>query len=357
MSKILNEFYSNKKVFITGCTGFKGSWMTQMLILLGAKVSGYALEPEEESLFNLLKLKNKIDLTIGDVRDYKKMEKAFIKAQPDIVIHMAAQPLVLESYNNPVYTYDVNMMGTVNICNIIRKSTSKLSFLNVTTDKVYLNIETDVPYKEEDRLNGYDPYSNSKSCSELITSSYKKCFYNNTNIVSSTCRSGNVIGGGDFSENRIIPDSFRYLSNNKNVLIRNPNSIRPYQHVLEPIFVYLKICMMQYLDKKYSSEYNVGPDKSDCLKTIELVQLFCKYWEKDNSFEVKPNNSQRHEANLLMLDNTKIKKILNWKPVWHKEKAIQKTVIWYKKLIENEQIIETTNQQIMEFLMEVDSNE
>lgn len=255
------SFYNGKKVFVTGHTGFKGSWLCKMLANAGAKVTGYSLEPPTEpNLFEIAKIENDINSIIGDVRERDVLKTAFDTAQPEIVLHLAAQPIVRDSYRDPVYTYETNIMGTVNILECVRKSSCVKSFLNVTTDKVYENKEWEWGYRENEPLDGYDPYSNSKSCSELVTHSYKSSFFSNGSVAISTARAGNVIGGGDFANDRIIPDCIRAAMRNENIIVRNPVSTRPYQHVLEPLYVYLMIAAKQYRDEKYAGYYNVGPD-------------------------------------------------------------------------------------------------
>mgnify|MGYP000155545827 CR=1 FL=1 len=272
-------FYKGKKVLITGHTGFKGSWMCRTLIQAGAEVTGYSLEPPTDpNLFSMAEIEDKMNSVIGDIRDLEKLSKAFRKVQPEIVIHLAAQPIVRDSYKDPVYTYETNVMGTVNICECVRRNPCVKSFLNVTTDKVYENKEWEWGYRENEPLDGYDPYSNSKSCSELVTHSYKNSFFNETGVAVSTARAGNVIGGGDFANDRIIPDCVRAAKEKKDIVIRNPFSTRPYQHVLEPVIAYLMIAKEQYEDAKYQGYYNVGPDETDCVTTGDLVDLFVEKW-------------------------------------------------------------------------------
>ena len=236
------SFYKNKRVLITGHTGFKGSWMCKLLVMAGAEVTGYALKPPTDpALFDICHLQSQINFIEGDVRDLNHMKEVFNKVQPEIVIHMAAQPIVRESYKNPVYTYETNVMGTVNVLECVRTTSSVKSFLNVTTDKVYLNKEWEWGYRENEELNGFDPYSNSKSCSELVTSSYKNSFFKDMDVAVSTARAGNVIGGGDFAIDRIIPDCIRAAERKENIIVRNPYSTRPYEHVLEPVVAYLMI--------------------------------------------------------------------------------------------------------------------
>ena len=272
------DFYKNKKVFVTGHTGFKGSWLCKILTMAGADVTGYALEPPTEpSLFELADIGSGIKSVIGDIRDFDGLKAAFDKARPEIVLHLAAQPIVLESYKNPRYTYETNVMGTVNILECVRNSDSVKSFLNVTTDKVYKNNEWCWGYREDEPLDGFDPYSNSKSCSELVTHSYKDSFFERGAAIS-TARAGNVIGGGDFAKNRIIPDCVRAAEKGENIIVRNPASTRPYQHVLEPLFAYLMIAEKQYENRGYSGYYNVGPDERDCVDTAAIVNMFCEKW-------------------------------------------------------------------------------
>lgn len=346
------KFYKGKKIFITGHTGFKGSWLCKMLLNAGATVTGYALEPPKNSpaLFDILKLKSRMTSVIGDIRDYKSLKAAFDKAQPEIVLHLAAQPLVRESYKNPAETYEVNVMGTVNILECVRNSDCVKSFLNVTTDKVYKNKEWEYGYREFEELDGYDPYSNSKSCSELVTHSYKNAFFSGEGALPiSTARAGNVIGGGDFAEDRIIPDCVRAVKNKADIVVRNPYSTRPYQHVLEPLYAYLMIAAAQYNDKSFQGWYNVGPDECDCYSTGALVDLFVSKWGNGvkwiNKFDGGP-----HEANLLKLDCSKLKSVFGWKPRWSVDAALDKTVEWYKCWLEGGDIEGCTDVQIQSFL-------
>lgn len=364
------EFYTGKKVLITGNTGFKGAWLTHILLSSGAEITGYSLQPPTDpSLFQILKLneEDKLHQVYGDVRDLSLLRQVFKEAQPEIVFHLAAQPIVRDSYRDPVITYSTNIMGTVNVCECIRTVVREdgqpivKSFLNVTTDKVYKNNEWEWGYRETDFLDGFDPYSNSKSCSELVTHSYKDAFYSsitddkgNPIIRVSTARAGNVIGGGDFSNDRIIPDCVRSLVSTMKkgeevgtVTIRNPYSTRPYEHVLEPLFAYMLIAMAQYEDASYAGYYNVGPDDQDCVNTGDLVTLFCNTWNnisyncgnftKENgmpfpsmSWINKAEVNAPHEANFLKLDCSKLKSTFHWQPRWHIDEAIAQTVNWTK---------------------------
>lgn len=346
------SFYKGKRVLVTGHTGFKGSWLCKVLLNNGAIVKGYSLEaPTDPSLYELSGIDRYIDSTIGDIADLESLNAVFMEFKPEIVFHLAAQPIVRESYKNPVYTYQTNVMGTVNVCECVRRSTSVRSFLNVTTDKVYLNKEWYWGYRENEELDGYDPYSNSKSCSELVTRSYIRSFFSDLDIGVSTARAGNVIGGGDFAPDRIVPDCVRAVVKGEDIIIRNPNSIRPYQHVLEPIYVYLMIGARQYYDRNYSGSYNVGPDESDCLSTGELVELFKKYWgEGINS--INQNDNGPHEANFLRLDCSLIKNTFGWKPVWNAKTAIKKSVEWYKCWASGHDVSECMDRQISSFFGE-----
>lgn len=347
-------FFKDKKILITGHTGFKGAWMCKLLINAGAQVSGYALEPPTTpSLFELCNLKNRMNSIEGDVRDLAHLKQVFDRVKPEIVIHMAAQPLVRESYKDPVYTYDVNVMGTVNVMECIRLSESVKSFLNVTTDKVYRNKEWEWGYRENEELNGYDPYSNSKSCSELVTGSYKNSFFADSDVAISTARAGNVIGGGDFAADRIIPDCLRAAREGKDIVVRNPFSTRPYQHVLEPVAAYLMLVQKQYEDKKYEGSYNVGPDEKDCLTTGDLVTLFCHKWNEANGTSLKWVNQYDggpHEAGFLKLDCSKLKTTFGWQPCWNVEETMEKIVEWSKTYFEGGDISACMDCQIEEFL-------
>lgn len=350
---MFSDFYKNKKVLVTGHTGFKGAWLCKVLTLAGADVIGYSLNPPTEpSLYDIISDKNIIHSVIGDINDLDHMLEVFKNTQPEIVIHMAAQPLVRESYKNPVYTYRTNVIGTVNLLECVRTIDSVKSVINVTTDKVYLNKEWVWGYREIDELNGYDPYSNSKSCSELVTSSYIKSFFQDKNIAISTLCAGNVIGGGDFAKDRIIPDCVKSAVKKQNIIVRNPYSIRPYQHVLDPLFAYLMIAKVQYENKENAGNYNVGPDEKDCITTGELADLFCKIWNKDTTETVSWDNKYDggpHEANFLKLDCSKIKSTFGWRPVWNVETAVNKTIEWVKANIKSEDIDKIMKKQIEEF--------
>ncbi len=349
-----SSFYNKKKVLITGHTGFKGAWMCQLLVMAGAEVTGYALQPPTEpALFDICHLSDQIDSIEGDVRDLSHMQEVFRRVQPEIDIHMAAQPIVRESYKNPVYTYETNVMGTVNVLECVRTTLSVKSFLNVTTDKVYLNKEWAWGYRENEELNGYDPYSNSKSCSEFVSSSYVNSFFKDMDVAVSTARAGNVIGGGDFAADRIIPDCIRAAEKKEDIIVRNPFSTRPYEHVLEPIAAYLMIAKAQYEDKKYAGNYNVGPDDTDCWTTGDLVSLFCDKWNEATGDRIKwidRYDGGPHEANFLKLDCSKLKNTFGWKPRWNVETAMEKIVEWSIAYREGRNISECMNHQLESFL-------
>lgn len=350
VGQVMYDFYKGKKVLVTGHTGFKGTWMCKILINAGAEVTGYSLLPNtEQNLFSLSKIENNMTSMIGDIRNLEKLKEVFIQVQPEIVIHLAAQPIVRESYTNPVYTYETNVMGTVNICECVRLNSCVKSFLNVTTDKVYENNEWEWGYREKEPLDGYDPYSNSKSCSELVTHSYINSFFKKRGLPVSTARAGNVIGGGDFANDRIIPDCIRAAMSKKEILVRNPFSTRPYQHVLEPLSLYLTIVQKQYECYTYAGFYNVGPDENDCITTGNLVNMFCEKWGDGQSW-IDQYDGGPHEANYLKLDCSKAKKVFGWIARWNVGTAIEKTVEWSKAFINNEDISMCMNKQINEFL-------
>ncbi len=344
------SFYQGKRVFITGHTGFKGAWLCRLLTNVGAIVTGFALAPPTDpSLFAIASLEQDIHSVIGDVRDYEALKKAFDEAAPEIVLHLAAQPIVRDSYQNPSYTYETNVMGTVNILECVRNSSCVRTFLNVTTDKVYLNKEWAWGYRENEELDGYDPYSNSKSCSELVTHSYKNSFFADGRVAISTARAGNVIGGGDFAHDRIIPDCIRAAQRKETIVVRNPYSTRPYQHVLEPLYAYLMIAAKQYEDGNYAGWYNVGPDDVDCFQTGALVDLFVSKWG-DGLKWVDRYDGGPHEANFLKLDCSKLKAAFGWKPRWNLDMAIEKVAEWSKCWIEGEDVRACMDRQIEAFL-------
>lgn len=349
MSNFDLSFYAGKRVFVTGHTGFKGSWICKILAGAGAHVTGYSLPPPTvPSLFEIAGIAQDVESIIGDVRNARSLADAFDKAQPEIVFHLAAQPIVRDSYKDPAYTYETNVMGTVNVLECVRKSATVKSFLNVTTDKVYRNNEWPWGYREADELDGYDPYSNSKSCSELVTHSYRRSFFADGKVAISTARAGNVIGGGDFANDRIVPDCVRSAIKKEQIVVRNPHSTRPYQHVLEPLYAYLMIAAKQYEDEEFAGYYNVGPDDADCLQTGSLVGLFCSMWGENLAWESRTDGGP-HEANFLKLDCSKLKNIFGWKPRWDLSHAMAKVVEWTKCWQSNGDVRVCMDKQIKEF--------
>ena len=351
MAMISTTFWRGKKVLVTGHTGFKGTWLTKMLVMLGANVTGLALPSPtvEGGEFFRHTVEKEINSVVADIRDLETLQKAFHDNAPEIVFHLAAQPIVAIGYADPVTTYSVNVMGTVNVLESARLSETVRSVINVTTDKVYENNEWVWGYRENDRLNGHDPYSNSKSCSELVTASFRKSFFTERDLAISTMRAGNVIGGGDFSPNRIIPDCVRAALKGESIKIRNATSMRPYQHVLEAIYAYIMVAEKQYGNNQLAGEYNVGPNDDDTLKTGELADMFCTAWSENLSWQDVAENSAK-EANLLRLDCSKIKKVFYWRPYWNAQQAVEKCVEWAKVYARNGDIKQITEQQINNFL-------
>jgi CDP-glucose 4,6-dehydratase len=345
------NFFRGKRVFVTGHTGFKGSWLCRILVSAGAEVTGYSLEaPTQPNLFSLAGLEGKMTSIIGDIRNLQSLKAAFDDARPEIVMHLAAQPIVRDSYKDPVYTYETNVMGTVNILECVRLSAGVKSVLNVTTDKVYHNNEWAWGYRENEPLDGFDPYSNSKSCSELVTHSYVNSFFADKDIAISTARAGNVIGGGDFANDRIIPDCVRAVQAGKPLGVRNPFSTRPYQHVLEPLFAYLMIVQKQYEDRTCAGWYNVGPDECDCVTTGQLVDLFAAKWGEGFSWVNQAEANAPHEANFLKLDCSKIKSVFSWQPRWHIEEAVEMTCRFSKVWLAGGDVAAEMDAEIAEFV-------
>lgn len=352
------SFYKGKKVFITGHTGFKGAWLAFMLLEAGAEVTGYSLEaPTVPSLYKLCKLARRMDSVIGDVRDYKNLKKTFEKAQPEFVFHLAAQPLVRESYITPRETYETNVMGTVNVLECVRTTNTVKSVIIVTTDKVYRNDSRPKGYVEDDILNGYDPYSNSKSCADILTNSYVNSFFRERNIPVSVLRAGNVIGGGDFAKDRLVPDCFRAIQTNTKVIIRNPNATRPFQHVLEPLTAYLMIAKEQVAKPELAGAYNVGPDEKDVQSVSEMLMHFQTIWNggefgKNTPFDWMYTEEQNapHEAAMLSLNCDKIKSTFNWAPKWSAHDAVYKSIEWMEYYLKGKDVSVCMQKQIKEYL-------
>lgn len=346
------SFWKGKRVLLTGHTGFKGSWLSIWLHELGAEVCGYALEPNTNpSLFQLSNIDQLIKSVIGDIRNLDHLKETMLNFQPEIVIHMAAQPLVRASYENPVDTYAINVMGTVNVLECVRNCQSVRAVLNVTTDKVYENKEWVWGYRESDQLGGYDPYSNSKACSELVTSSYISSFFNPVKykahgVAIATARAGNVIGGGDWANERLIPDIIKAIENNKEIIIRNPNANRPWQHVLEPLSGYLMLSEKLFTEGvKWNGSWNFGPDQSN-ISVGEIAEKILTMYSANNKINI--NISDSHESLMLNLDCSKSKQLLKWKPLFDLNKSLLLTVEWYTKSTQNKLFYENTLEQVKE---------
>jgi len=348
MDKI-KEFYRGKKVLITGHTGFKGSWLSLWLSLLKANVIGYALKPDTiPSMFEVLNLESVIEEhVVADIRNLKKLRKVIDEYRPEIIFHLAAQPIVKRSYDDPVYTFDVNVMGTVYLLEAIRSIDWKGILINITTDKVYENREWIWGYRENDPLGGgYDPYSASKVCSEIVTHSYMMSFFDKENIRIATARAGNVIGGGDWAPYRLLPDIARFLARKEEVIIRRPDAVRPWQHVLEPLWGYMLLAYRLAENKSFGGAYNFGPHPGDTLRVEDVVKLAVRIWG-EGSYRVEP--SSFHESSILRLDITKAMVLLGWKPTWDSVKAIEETIRWYKAFYRGEDVTMLTLKQIEEF--------
>ena len=357
MNILFNDIYRGKRVLITGHTGFKGSWLSLLLNELGADLYGFALEPPTSpSLYKEAKIDELVTSYIGDVRDLDYLTKVIQEVQPEIVFHMAAQPLVRESYKIPVETYSTNVMGTVHLLEACRSTSSVKAILNVTTDKCYENKEWHWGYRENEPMGGYDPYSNSKGCSELITSAYRNSFFNpseykNHGVAVATARAGNVIGGGDWAEDRLIPDFIRAISKGEKVRIRSPFAIRPWQHVLEPLSGYLRLAELLYTEgPKFAQAWNFGPYDHDARNVEWITNTICEFWGDEASFEID-KMPQPHEANYLKLDCSKANAELNWFPKWDIQTTLKSIVDWNKAYLNNEDIREVTKRQIHQYFL------
>jgi len=356
MSGLFNNFYEGKRVLITGHTGFKGSWLSIWLCELGADVIGYALNPPTKpSLFEVCKLEEKVTSITGDVRNYKLLKDVFEKYQPEIVFHMAAQSLVRCSYLQPVETYETNIMGTVNLLESCRCIQSVRVVVNITSDKCYENKERKHRYRETESMGGYDPYSSSKGCAELVTSAYRNSFFNpkdfakTHNVALASVRAGNVIGGGDWAEDRLIPDCMRALMDNKPIVIRYPDAVRPWQHVLEPLYGYLLLAQRLYIGgSKYVGAWNFGPDDKDAKPVRWLVKQVIEMWGNNASWEIDPGEHP-HEANYIKLDCSKAKSKLGWHPQWNINQSLEKTIQWYKAYCNRGYMLDFTSSQIKSY--------
>lgn len=349
------SFWAGKKVFLTGHTGFKGAWLSLWLTSLSAQVTGYALTPPTEpSLFELCRIDQLVDSHIGDVRDLPKLMATMKRAEPEVVIHMAAQPLVRESYHNPVETYSINVMGTVHLLEAVRNCSTVKAVVNVTTDKCYENQEWVWGYRENEPMGGYDPYSNSKGCSELVTAAYRSSFFNagtysEHGVALASARAGNVIGGGDWAADRLIPDFIRAILAGEPVVIRNPGAIRPWQHVLEPLSGYLMLAQRLYQEGvTYAEGWNFGPEDTDTETVGWIVESLCHKWGNGARYVID-SSSQLHEANFLKLDCSKAKYRLGWKPNWDLETALDKIVEWTKAYQQQQDLRGICLEQIQEY--------
>lgn len=344
------NFYKDKCVLVTGHTGFKGAWLCQTLRMAGAKVVGYALDPPTDpSLFELAAMATQMDSVIGDVRDFDKLFATFRDYSPDVVFHLAAQPIVRESYRTPRETFETNVQGTVNVLECVRRLGCVRSVVIVTTDKVYENREWEWGYRETDALGGFDPYSASKACAEVAVKSYIRSFFADGKTAVSTARAGNVIGGGDYAADRLLPDCVRAAVRDETIIVRNPLSVRPFQHVLEPLAAYLLIAQKQYFDPSLADSYNVGPAETDCLTVGQMADLFCRAWDDGQKWRCESQTNAVHEANFLRLDSTRIRTRLGWQPVWDAETAVAKTVEFTRRTLSGKDVRDTLDRQIKEY--------
>lgn len=345
-------FYKGKRVFVTGHTGFKGIWLCRILLSMGANVTGFSLPLQgERQFYELSGNEKEMASNFGDIRDFQSISAAVQEVSPEIVLHLAAQPIVSRGFTHPKETYETNVMGTLNLLEALRNCESVASIVNVTTDKVYENREWCWAYRENESLNGHDPYSNSKSCADILTQSYEKSFFREKSVAVSTMRAGNVIGGGDFAENRIIPDCVRGTLDKQVIKIRSPPSVRPYQLVLEPVYAYLMQGWKQY--GGLGDCFNIGPEEQDCVTTEELVQLFCKSWGEGAKYQIQESNLF-HEANFLKLDSSKLKASYGWRPLRNIREAVEETVAWYHCYGQKSDVQTLMGSQIQQYCSEME---
>ncbi|OEJ15959.1 CDP-glucose 4,6-dehydratase [Brachyspira hampsonii] len=346
--KTIFEIFKNKNILITGHTGFKGAWLSKLLLEVGSNISGISLKANDLSLYNLLGLDNQLNSYILDIRDVDNIKKIVLDINPDIIFHLAAQPLVIDSYNNPLYTFETNVIGTINLMEAMRQLNNLECAVMITTDKVYDNKEWVWGYRENDSLGGHDPYSASKACSEIAIKSYKKSFFKDLNIVS--VRAGNVIGGGDFADNRIIPDIVRAIEKNIPVELRNPNSVRPWQHVLDVLYGYLLLAYNIINKNDVSDSYNFAPIDEGNKFTVEYItKSFIDNIGK-GSYKINIQDTDKKEMNMLRLDSSLARKELKWNERFSTEEAIKQTAIWYKEYLNNNDLNIITNKQIKEYI-------
>ncbi len=336
VKKVLDSF-RDKKVFITGHTGFKGSWLTYWLNQYGAKIMGLSLAPvTSPNLFELLGLESNCDSRIGDINDAVLVDDLISNFQPDFIFHLAAQPLVRYSYKNPLETFNTNIIGTANVLNACLQVNNKCTVICVTTDKVYHNYEWEYPYRENDRLGGFDPYSASKAAAEIVIDAYRNSFYSNRNISVASVRAGNVIGGGDWTDDRLIPDFIKSISTGSHITLRNPQAIRPWQHVLDPLFGYLTLATkLESNSKEYEGAWNFGPNTSEATTVLQVSELLLEVFE-EGEIKIESDSNQMHEAGILKLDISKAMDKLKWEPRWDTQTSIRLTANWYRQFLEGE---------------------
>lgn len=343
-------FWKDKRVFITGHTGFKGSWLSIWLTEMGAIVKGYSLKPSTNpNLFDVTNISSYLESEIGDIRDYNKLKSSIHSFSPEIILHLAAQPLVRDSYENPLYTYETNVMGTANLLQASRNLSSLKSIVIVTTDKCYENKEWEWGYRENEAMGGYDPYSSSKGCAELVTSAFRRSFFQETEVYIASARAGNVIGGGDWSKDRLVPDLLKSYNNGKQVLIRNPKATRPWQHVIEPLNGYLILAEELYRHGKlFAESFNFGPRDEDCQSVESILTYINNYWNECPGWKLDDERNP-HEARFLKLDISKAKYKLNWVPKWNIETTIKKILDWNKAFHNNENMLEYCIEEIKSY--------
>lgn len=351
MEKMVSSFWKDKKVFLTGHTGFKGSWMSLWLLKSGAKLTGYSLGlPTQPSLFEDLQISKDMNSIFADIRNMEQLKKSVKECQPDIIIHMAAQPLVRYSYREPVETYMTNVMGTVHLFEAARETSSVKTIVNVTSDKCYENQERSEGYSENEPMGGHDPYSNSKGCAELVTSAYRSSFFEKQNIALASGRAGNVIGGGDWAEDRLVPDIIRSVLKKEKLTIRNPKATRPWQHVLEPVGGYLLLAEKAFAGgKQYAEGFNFGPSKQDHCDVETIITKMNQHWNNKIQYEIVSSDNNPHEANLLSLNCEKAKNVLGWEPRWHLDQALKMTVDWNEGRLGGKNIQSICTEQIAEY--------
>jgi len=348
------SFWQDRRVFVTGHTGFKGGWLSLWLQQLGAKVTGYSLEaPTNPSIFEDAKINTVLEKAInGDVRNLESLTNAMQQAMPEIVIHMAAQSLVRDSYIDPIGTYATNVMGTLSVLEAVRNVSTVKAVLNITTDKCYENKEWIWGYRENEPMGGHDPYSSSKACAELISSAYRNSFLQTEGIALATARAGNVIGGGDWAKDRLVPDAMRAFMNNESLLLRNPLATRPWQHVLEPLSGYLMLCQQLIIQPdNYAEAWNFGPNDDDAKPVSILADFMVSSWGEDAQWQLD-EGAHPHEARYLKLDCSKANNILSWKPIWNLERGLDETVKWYKAWHNEHNMNEFTISQIKAYQQE-----